>query len=326
MSTPSETVKQETSSGKGRGPSYPILSLRTAIDRVSKLFKEEGKALVYSSVVVAHWGYSEKSSGGRQLISTLLQYGLLRDEGSGDQRKLAVSPLALDILLHDEGSAERAKAVKTAARSPKLFADILSHYAADGALPSDTNLKRFLIMERNISQDATDAVIKNFRDTVSYAKLLESSDSKADDRPVAEAKPKPDGLRPEVGDLIQWESGGVLQFDPPRKVRALTEADGVTWVFVEGSMSGIQMSETTVVDRPIKAAIVPPVLPEAGAVVASAVAVASGERECLRGPLSKEVSYRLFITGDLKSRELGKLIKLLQAQKAVLEDDDEEEA
>lgn len=51
-------------------------------------------------------------------------------------------------------------------------------------------------------------------------------------------------------------------------------------------------------------------------------AVASGEREWIRGPLARDVSYRLIVSGDLGPRELGKLIKVLEAQKAILEDDD----
>lgn len=47
------------------------------------------------------------------------------------------------------------------------------------------------------------------------------------------------------------------------------------------------------------------------------------EREWLRGPLSREVSYRLFVSGDVGPKEIGKLIKLLQAQKDVLDDEDD---
>jgi len=50
-----------------------------------------------------------------------------------------------------------------------------------------------------------------------------------------------------------------------------------------------------------------------------------GEREWLRGPLSRETSYRLIVTGDLGPKEIGKLIKLLKAQQSVLSDEDEDE-
>ncbi|WP_341207573.1 hypothetical protein [uncultured Sphingomonas sp.] len=48
------------------------------------------------------------------------------------------------------------------------------------------------------------------------------------------------------------------------------------------------------------------------------------EREWLRGPLSRTASYRLIVSGDMGPREIGKLIKLLEAQKAVLDDEEEE--
>lgn len=54
-----------------------------------------------------------------------------------------------------------------------------------------------------------------------------------------------------------------------------------------------------------------------------AVHLGHGEREWIRGPLSKDANYRIIVTGDLGPREIGKLIKLLEAQKAVLADDDE---
>lgn len=49
-----------------------------------------------------------------------------------------------------------------------------------------------------------------------------------------------------------------------------------------------------------------------------------GEREWLRGPLSKHTGYRLLVTGSPGPKEIGKLIKLLEAQKLVLDDDDDE--
>ncbi len=67
--------------------------------------------------------------------------------------------------------------------------------------------------------------------------------------------------------------------------------------------------------------VVPPTLPLKMATVSQ---LAAGEKEWLRGPLSRSVIYRLIVTGDLGPKELGKLIKLLEAQKAVLSDDNEE--
>jgi len=54
------------------------------------------------------------------------------------------------------------------------------------------------------------------------------------------------------------------------------------------------------------------------------IPLAKAEREWLRGPLSKETTYRPIVSGELGPKEIGKLIKMLQAQKAVLSDDDDE--
>lgn len=44
----------------------------------------------------------------------------------------------------------------------------------------------------------------------------------------------------------------------------------------------------------------------------------SGEREFLRGPLSREAAYRLLVSGDIGARELAKIIKILTLQKELL--------
>lgn len=140
------------------------------------------------------------------------------------------------------------------------------------------------------------------------------------------AKADTDGRQePNVGDTIQWESNGVLRLEKPGKVRAKQEHEGMWWVFVEGSETGIPMNETLVLERAsqeIKVDRLAPTLALSPGQDSKMMAVLPSEREWLRGPLSKDVSYRLIVSGDLGSRELGKLIKLLEAQKLVLDDDE----
>lgn len=63
-----------------------------------------------------------------------------------------------------------------------------------------------------------------------------------------------------------------------------------------------------------------PATPARNAYVAEEVSQSSSESEWLRGPLSKSSSYRLLIKGDPGVKEIDNLIKILTAQKAVLED------
>lgn len=46
------------------------------------------------------------------------------------------------------------------------------------------------------------------------------------------------------------------------------------------------------------------------------------ERAWLSGPLSKELRYRILVSGEIGPKEIGKLIKILEAQKAILTDED----
>jgi len=304
------------SSSSGRGPSYPILDLQDAVSRIKKFYEEEGKAAAPPASAVRHWGYSEKSSGGRQTISTLLQYGLLRDEGAGDARRLSVSKLALDILLHPQGSPEWLAALGNAARSPRLFAEILNKYSATG-LPSDSTLKHYLIADRDLSAGGAEAVVKNLRASIKFANLdgvPPSARSSSKDSDVSVNTPQ---LKAEVGDIIQWESNGVLRFDTPKRVRAVQEHDGAMWVFVEGSATGIPLNEAIVEKREVRLVADAPQLP----LPPAEIPMLAAEREWLRGSLSKETSYRLLVQGELGSKEIGKLIRLLEAQKMVLDDD-----
>jgi hypothetical protein len=47
-----------------------------------------------------------------------------------------------------------------------------------------------------------------------------------------------------VGDLIQWQSNGTIQFNPLKRVRFVSD-DG-NWVQVEGSQTGIPINEVIV--------------------------------------------------------------------------------
>jgi len=51
----------------------------------------------------------------------------------------------------------------------------------------------------------------------------------------------------EVGDLVNWESQGALQFPEPKEVRGFS--DDNKWAFVEGSETGLPTEELTLVQK-----------------------------------------------------------------------------
>jgi hypothetical protein len=126
----------------------------------------------------------------------------------------------------------------------------------------------------------------------------------------------------DTGDLVQWTSGGVDQFETPRRVQSVHRRNGKEWAFVEGTNTGVPLSELTVVP-PTSGAAAPPSTTEPSDPIV--LPSTNKERECLRGVLSRDTSYRLLVSGDIGPKELGKMIKLLQAQKAILEDEPDKE-
>lgn len=70
----------------------------------------------------------------------------------------------------------------------------------------------------------------------------------------------------QVGDWVQWEQDGVLQFESPRQITDFS--DDLHWVFVEGSNTGLPLREVKLcrlgedVESEPEEAIEPPVLPD----------------------------------------------------------------
>lgn len=242
----SKAVTAQAQKGAGRGPSYPALSIKEAIDKLRSFYTAERRNAAPLAAAARHWGYSSTSSSGRVTAAALIQYGLLDDDGSRDSRTLKVTGRALDILLDADDSPKRLEAIQDAVRAPKANAEVFARHAPH-ELPSDATLRYFLLREKGFNDGAVDNYIKNLRESIAYAKLdkpgtIPNSEKGGDGE-------KPGVPPPDVGDLIQWESSGVLRMEAPRKVRAKQEHDGAWWVFVEGSETGIPMEEVKVVER-----------------------------------------------------------------------------
>jgi hypothetical protein len=115
------------------------------------------------------------------------------------------------------------------------------------------------------------------------------------------------GPAPEVGDYVQWTSDGVDQFKPARKVRQIQ--DRHAWV--DGSQTGIPISEVTVAEPPA------PIL------IAKLTAPAnSGPSDNAGGDEGISVLVtpqgRLQISVDLDVKGIGKLKQMLEQYEQIL--------
>ncbi len=309
------------------GVRYPFINLEKAIGRAKEIFDADTKGREMSiSAAFAVWEYSEKSSGGFQTVAALKMYGLLKDASGSDGRKIALTEAALRYF-RDEREEERQKHIRDFALKPKLIAVLWRDWHASP--PADAVARSHLKADRQLSDQGARSLLAIYKENLAFAYLTGESKvllSDADEaEPTASKIVTPPPAQPiEIGDLVQWETeDGTLKLEKPARVRAVREYEGRKWVLIDGSYAGIPKQQTILDQKGLGGGnpVAPPRLalddPNPG------VQPTATEREWLRGPLSRETTYRLIVSGDLGPKEIGKLIRLLEAQKSILSDDDD---
>src|ERR1700712_3307165 len=151
---------------KVRSPSFPFIGLRQALDRARAFYEAEQRNAARPETAAAHWGYSSKSSGGKQTIAALRSFGLLE----GDTL-VKLSGRALRILLDErDGSEERLRLVQQAALMPVIHARLWERYGAE--LPSPQTLRLWLILDEGFNENSVDDFLTEYRETLEYARLM----------------------------------------------------------------------------------------------------------------------------------------------------------
>lgn len=253
---------------KHRSPAYPSIPLPEAIELAKKLYPQASKHPVGAEVVAELWGYKSVSSAS-PYIAAVKQFGLLTEKKSGSDRMLQLSGFAKDIAVDETGETREAiNAMKKAALSPTIYAQMWEKWGNE--LPPDSEMRRHLERDREFNPKHVGRVVSNYRATLEFAKLVgneahdDDDDFRVDDPSEVDTPnngkgPKVPPSAVQVGSSVQWVSQGVHQFQQPRKVVGLDN----DWAFVEGSPTGIKMSELTVIEQPGKpaATLPPPVNP-----------------------------------------------------------------
>lgn len=172
---PNKEKEPQKTKPKPRSPAYPSIPLGEAIERARQVYDNEQKNKAYVSTIFSHWDYGEKSGRARLTLASLKYYGLIEIEGSGDNRKVQLTGLALDILLDErEDSKEREEAIKRAALSPTINSELWNKY--EGSLPSEKELEFSLKREKGFTERGVREFLAHFFKTLKYANLESLSD------------------------------------------------------------------------------------------------------------------------------------------------------
>ena len=212
---------------KIRSPSFPFIGLREALDRARTFYEAEQRNAARPETAAAHWGYSAKSSGGKQTIAALRAFGLL----DGDTL-VKLSGRALRILLDErEGSEERLRLVQQAAVMPPVHARLWERYGAQ--LPSLQTLRLSLILDEGFNENSVDDFLTEYRETLEYAKLvltgLREEKETRTERPAP--SPSPARISAEVDPVVfPLLDGNAVEFRIRRKISP-EEAEDLRLVF-----------------------------------------------------------------------------------------------
>lgn len=178
---PEENVSAEKQP-RFRSPPYPAIPLARAIERAAAFHTKALHHSVPMSVAANAWEYGGKSSGLFATIAALKQFGLMTDEGSGDKRRLKLTDAAIRLVRDPDPNSEKRKAaIRAAALAPKIHLELWEKYGVAGASGAmDVAVKSHLTLDRAddgaaaYSPDAADELISEYRQTVTFAGLLES--------------------------------------------------------------------------------------------------------------------------------------------------------
>lgn len=172
-------MEEERRKKKGRSPSYPAISLKIAIEKADMLYRKEGKHATPTDTALSDMGYSTTSGAGIVALAALKKFGLVEDEGSGKDRVVKLTDLALDIILSpDDDSTGKMQAIQHAAMIPPIHSELWKEF--EGSLPSPANLRHNLIRKRNFTDSGAGEFIRQFSETVAFARLAESAIIPAD--------------------------------------------------------------------------------------------------------------------------------------------------
>ncbi len=294
----SEAKATETTKSRHRSPNYPGVGLRGAVAKIVALYKADGLAAAPKDAALRHFGYSNPHGEAGRLLSALRSFGLI--EEINDRIKL--TQRGVDIVVRPETDPQRMSAIRKAAFSPQVYADLLKEYGS--VLPSDTTLKSELIAVRKFNPKAVDEFVRDFRDTVKFAGISEYGvvESKVKDTKDDSGEGDQAHEPPKIGDFVQWESNGILKLPVPRRVRAFSD-DG-EWAFLEGSDTGVPTKELTL-ESPLieKTAVQPPAAPPPAPPASQPSIPQKGEPgDILKALAPKMRTYNWALSGDFSAK------------------------
>jgi len=180
---------------RDRSPSYPAISLQTAVERLVAFEAHFKRSPAPLTKVGAAWGLKEGNSDADRILAALRSFGLVEYLSFSGSRQAVISEDGRNLLRAQQETTKR-QILKRAALRPKMIRHFWSVWANDR--PSDDACLDQLMMNHKFSERGARAFLKVYDATTSYAALAGSDKVAAS---ADEGSDEDDGANQENGPL-----------------------------------------------------------------------------------------------------------------------------
>lgn len=177
---------QDDGKKRHRSPNYPAVNLREAVERVKGILQKDGKAGAPPKLAAVHIGFQSAHGQAMSVLAALKKFGLLEEV----KDRLVPSQRAIEIVNLREDDPRRAQALKDAALSPPIYRELAEQHGSTG-LPADDVLEAELKTYRDFNPNAVAGFVKDFRDSLEFAGLLQNGVLKLDGMTATEPNKEP---------------------------------------------------------------------------------------------------------------------------------------
>ena len=220
---------------QGRSPAYPGISLKVALEKAKALYDAEGKYAAPMSSAFKAWGFSEKSSGGRELRAALRYFGLITIDGEGESGKVKLTDDALRVLLDErEDQTEKQIIVRRLALTPAIHKKLIEKFPE--GIKSDGTVEHYLVFDESYNKSAAGEIVAEFKATATYAGLFKPDTImvNSDDKDPANDQKRP-SISGEIPPKPLIDSKGKIQLMDGERIVFTEESDPQIYLKVVAS-------------------------------------------------------------------------------------------
>ncbi|MEM6609414.1 MAG: hypothetical protein AAF689_12620 [Pseudomonadota bacterium] len=224
---------------KERSPSFPFIALPEAVKRLEAFEQTFGRHPTPAAKAGLAWGLKDGSSQAAQLLAALKAFGFVEYSGTAKDRTAYLTDRARTYLRAQQQHIKDG-VLREAALEPKQFQKFWAIWGADR--PPDPICLDELILKHAFTDSAANTFLKVYDNTIEYSGLSDADAGPSDQQDEEsregdgndeiDTSPSP---KFSEGALINWESGGQVQWAAPRRVTSIDQhEDGSFYYKVQG--------------------------------------------------------------------------------------------